>query len=159
MASRGNLTFQDFSSYEAALQRIVAFVSEVRHMPMTAEEIDITMKFAGPTTIRGPLFLLLEPLDSHPWLDGIEKVIEDCASLRCLREAVYVCSKGTLSLITDISLLDLRPLLSKRRYAMLSPEQKVNLEKLVLDAVCQKQPDTLLVMCKDEVRPPSRNID
>lgn len=112
------------------------------------EEIDITVQLAGPMTMGGPFIFLLEPLDSHPWADGIEKVIKVCASLRCLQETVYACSKDKLRLMTGISLLNLWPFLLRRSYADLTLEQKVDVQNLVLDAVCQKRPDILLIMCK-----------
>ena len=34
---------------------------------MTMHEFDITMNFAGPFRTGGTMFLLLQPLDNHPW--------------------------------------------------------------------------------------------
>ena len=97
------------------------------------------------------MFLLLQPLDNHPWSQGANAVIEQCATLRCLREGVNVCSRGALDLLSDISLLDLWPCFSKAEYAVLTPEERNQLDKLVLEAICLKQPEILLIHCIKKV--------
>ena len=113
------------------------------------------MDFAGPMTLGGLMILLLRPLEDHPWSKGTTEVIEECATWRCLKEALYICS---LDLITDVSVMDLQPFLSETSYKTLTEIQRQELNQLVFDAIRAKKPDTLLVLSLGEVRAPWPNI-
>jgi hypothetical protein len=104
------------------------------------------MDLAGPITPGGPLFLLLQPLEDHPWSNGIAEVIEKCPTLWCLKEGVHACSRGDLSLVENVSVLDLRPFMPKSSYSQLSDPQRDELEELVFSVIRGKKPDTLLCM-------------
>lgn len=138
--------------YGVALRRIVDFVNRVRNEPLPEPDIGLTMDFAGPNTPGGLMILLLQPRDNHPWSRGITGVIEDCATYRCLREAVHICSAGTLNLVTDVSLLYLLPFLPKMSYKARTETKKKELDELVFDAIRSKMPDLLLVLSLSEVR-------
>lgn len=140
--------------YYTALQRIVNFVKRVRVKLISDSELKVTMEFAGPMTSGGPLFLLLQPLEDHPWLKGTTEVTEQCPTWCCLKEAVHICSAGSLNLITDVSVLDLRPFLSKKSYESLTEDQRYELDELVFNALRRKKPDTLLILSLGEVRVP-----
>ncbi|KAH8698145.1 hypothetical protein GQ44DRAFT_764828 [Phaeosphaeriaceae sp. PMI808] len=137
--------------YYAALQRIVKFVKQVRVKQISDSELKVTMEFAGPMMPGGLLFLLLQPRENHPWSKGTTEVIEQCPTWCCLKEAVYICSAGTLNLVTDVSVLDLGPFLSKESYERLTDDQKHKLNDLVFDAIRSKKPETLLVLTMGEI--------
>jgi hypothetical protein len=101
------------NDYYSALQRIVKYIVRVWVKPISVDEFKVTMEFAGPMSSGGPLLLVLQPREDHPRSKGTTEVIEQCPTWWCLKEAVYVCSTGTLNLITDVSVLDLLPFLSK----------------------------------------------
>jgi hypothetical protein len=95
------------------------------------------------------LFLLLQPLEEHLWSEGAIEVTEQCATWRCLKEAVGICS---LNLITDISVLNLQPFLSARGYHVLTEIQRHELDELVFDAIRSMKPHDLLGLFIGEVR-------
>jgi hypothetical protein len=117
---------------------------------MSEHEHSVTLELAQPITTGGPLFLLLQPLEDHPWQDGTAEVIEQCPTLWCLKEGVHACSHGGLDLIENVSVLDMRPFMSKSSYNRLTDFQRHELSELVFSAICSKKPDTLL--CMGDVR-------
>jgi hypothetical protein len=138
------------ADYSSALQRLSAFVKCVRSKPILEDEHNVTMDLAGPMTIGGPFFLLLQPLEDHPWSDGVAEVIERCPTLWCLKEGVHACSHGGLDMLEDVSVLDLRPFMPKSSYKLLTDPQRHELGELVFSVICSKKPDTLL--CMGDVR-------
>jgi hypothetical protein len=143
-------TSSPLGDYSSALQRLFTFVKCVRSKPISEDEHHVTMNLAGPITTGGLFFFLLQPLEDHPWSDGIAEVVEQCPTLWCLKEGVHACSHGVLSLIEDVSVLDLRPFMPKSSYNRLTNLQRHPLGELVYSVTCSKKPDTLL--CMGDVR-------
>jgi hypothetical protein len=67
--------------YPKAFDRIVDYIHEIRRVPLSRDEIDVTRLFAGPCTSGGMLVILIEPLQGHPWNAGANAVITDCSTL------------------------------------------------------------------------------
>jgi hypothetical protein len=135
--------------YEASLHRLASFVKRLRAKPISDSELEVTMDFAGPMTQGGPLFMLIQPLEDHPWSEGTAEVIKQCPTWRSLKEALHICG---LYLIADVSALDIRPFLSETSYEILTETQRHELDELVFAAIRNKRPDTLLVLSTGEVR-------
>jgi hypothetical protein len=137
--------------YGSALQLIVKFAKKVRFKPISDDELAVTMEFAGPLTSGGPLFLLLQPLEDHPWSEGITGVIKQCPTWCCLKEAVYTCSAGTLNL-SNVSVLDLRPFFSASSDKQLTADEINQLSELVFVAIRSKKPDNILLLSMSKVK-------
>lgn len=138
-------------AYKSSLDNIVALVRDVRPQPVSADEYKVTMTLARPFKRGGLLVLLQEPLWNHPWAEGVDAVISRCATLTMLREGIWVASSGKLSLIDHVSVIDRWPLLPRARHTELErtkPEKMRRLDRLVLQAIRTKKPDTILCMGK-----------
>lgn len=132
-------------SYEQAFDQIVLFATKARgHIP--PNELAVTKTLAGPFNPGGLLILLLEPLLSHPWGEGVDRVIATCATLDSLNEGVQIASNGDLSLKDDVSVLDLCPFFAKEQYSTLDCDCKAALYNLVFSAIEAKEPEALLCM-------------
>lgn len=107
--SRVRIAPQISDTFVQLFQKIVTYAGELRNHRIPDEEIDCTRQLAGPFTRGGLIILLIEPRAHHPWGAGIHRVILDCLTLRALEEGVRIGSNETLSLIDDVSVLDLRP--------------------------------------------------
>ncbi|KAF2870185.1 hypothetical protein BDV95DRAFT_619974 [Massariosphaeria phaeospora] len=132
-------------TYEQAFDDLEFFAGKLRGNNIFTDESDCTRKLAGPFSRGGLLILLLEPRWNHPWVEGVEAVIESCATLQALEEGVEIGSRGTLNLLNDVSLIDLWPFL----HSQIRPEDestKQKLQSLVFTAIEAKEPDVLLCM-------------
>lgn len=138
------------NEYKAAFQDIVRFVKEYRKHTITEQELEVTEALAAPFTQGGLLIILLEPRARHPWTLGVYSVIQDCRSLRVLEEGLKFVSQGLLSLTNGVSLLDLRPFLTKNCYPDLDSQIWERLYDIVYEAIKAKNPDALL--CMGDVR-------
>lgn len=144
--SRVRIAPQISDTFVQLFQKIVTYAGELRNHRIPDEEIDCTRQLAGPFTRGGLIILLIEPRAHHPWGAGIHRVILDCLTLRALEEGVRIGSNETLSLIDDVSVLDLRPFIWSGLRNKLQEDQLVQLYDLVFEAICAKRPDTVLCM-------------
>lgn len=151
--SRVTIAPQISDIFEELFQKIVTYASELRNHRISDEEVDCTRQLAGPFSRGGLLILLIEPREHHPWQTGIHRVILDCRTLRALEEGVRIGSNETLSLIDDVSVLDLRPFVWNKLRNKLQEDQLVKLYDLVFEAICAKRPDTILCMGNVSFRP------
>jgi hypothetical protein len=133
------------STYEQVFGKLVLFAEKARGDIIPPNELDVTKTLAKPFSHGGLLILLLEPRRYHPWDSGVDAVISDCKSLESLAEGVQIGSKGTLSLIDNVSVMDLRPFLVKKHH-VLGDDKWEELYDLVFSAVKAKRPDVLLCM-------------
>jgi hypothetical protein len=137
------------SEYKSSFNRIVELIRNLRHLPVSPDELDVTEKLAGPFTSGGLFVLLQEPLWEHPWEKGVEAVISECPALDILREGIWATSDGTLSLIDNVSVLDRWPLLNCHEAHMESNRYEMDtLDTLVIQAIQIKRPDVILCMGK-----------
>lgn len=135
-------------SYAKAFRQIVSYVRVIRKQPLSAAEIDVTRCLAGPFDMGGLLIILQEPLQEHPWSEGVSAVISSCPTLDALREGVLIGSNGSLSLLHHISILDIRAFISKQANYSLTEDQREKLYSLVIAAIEAKRPDVVLCMGK-----------
>ncbi|KAL4806213.1 hypothetical protein BDV18DRAFT_160282 [Aspergillus unguis] len=129
-----------------AFQEITAYAALLRPGPIPGAEIAVTRALAEPFTPGGLVILLLEPRADHPWEDGVHTVVEECLTLDVLREFIEESSGGEISMIEDVSVVDLRPYIDKDLREDLSTEELWELYDLVYDFICAKQPDVILAM-------------
>jgi hypothetical protein len=146
-SSLGNITLESESrsTYEQVFGKLVLFAEKARGDLIPPNELAVTKTLAKPFSQGGLLILLLEPRPYHPWDRGVDAVISDCKTLGSLAEGVQIGSKGTLSLINDVSVIDLRPFLVKEHH-VLGDDKWEELYDLVFSAVKAKWPDVLLCM-------------
>jgi hypothetical protein len=140
-------------------QKIVSYAGELRNHRIPDEEIDGTRQLAGPFSRGGLLILLIEPREHHPWQAGIHRVILQCLTLRALEEGVRIGSNEALSLIDDVSVLDLRPFIWSGLRNRLQEDQLIQLYGLVFEAIRAKRPDTILCMGKVSFSPYFERIE
>ncbi|KAK4062640.1 hypothetical protein Purlil1_14203 [Purpureocillium lilacinum] len=136
------------SGYRTIFERVIARVGRVRHA--SEAEKRITRQFSRPYTQGGLLVLLLQPRSSHPWDDGADAVISDCATLDSLNEGLRLCHLRGIG--RDVSVLDLWPLLPPAFTNGMSTETLDEIASLVLAAVGQKRPDCILSMGQESGR-------
>ncbi|KAF2181006.1 hypothetical protein K469DRAFT_692522 [Zopfia rhizophila CBS 207.26] len=144
--SNVTLGLEAANTYEQAFDKIVLFAEKARGYRIQPDELAVTKNFAGPFTHGGLFILLLEPRPYHPWSEGVNAVISNCDSLDSLNEAVQIGSKRALSLINDVSVIDLRPFLVKAHHPTLRGDEWEELYDLIFSAIKAKQPDVLLCM-------------
>ncbi|KAL4800251.1 hypothetical protein BDV19DRAFT_384610 [Aspergillus venezuelensis] len=138
----------DQNEIEAAFDNITSHVRTLRPgLPFS--EVNVTKDLARPFKPGGIVFFLLEPLDTHPWDDGVEAVISDCPTLESLAEGVYLTSGGKLKLIDDVTVLDLRAFVSKSVKRCLLHRELERLYELVFEFLYVKRPDVILGMGYD----------
>ncbi|KAJ5284690.1 hypothetical protein N7497_000016 [Penicillium chrysogenum] len=140
------LSSHDNHAYAKSFHDIVSYICEIRDEALSRAEIDVTKSFAGPFTSGGLLAILLEPRQGHPWCDGANDVISHCPSLSALHEGFHVTSNGILSILHGVSLLDLRPFISKFQNGRLEDHVREKLYDLVIKAMDAKKPDVILCM-------------
>jgi hypothetical protein len=138
------------SNYRYAFDKIITFTNDnIRILP--ENEIKVTRAFAGPFTPGGLLVLMQEPLASHPWAEGRDKVISTCPSLDALREAVLNVSSGEQCITKNVSVIDRWPFLHKSLHEKLEKTREDEMrayDRLVLAAIRAKQPEVILCMGK-----------
>lgn len=103
-----------YDSYGAAWLLFDHRLSLRSFAPFIYAEIDVTRCLAGPFDTGGLLIILQEPLQKHLWSEGANAVISSCPTLDALREGVLIGSNGSFSLLHHISILDIRPFISKQ---------------------------------------------
>ncbi|KAJ5544143.1 hypothetical protein N7494_005422 [Penicillium frequentans] len=130
-------------SYAKQYHNIVSYACEIRRQSPSKAELDVTKALAGPFITGGLLVILLEPLQTHPWLEGSKA---KCATLSALEEGISVSSGGKLSLCNHVSVLDLRPFICKELNNNIGDHQREKLLALVLEAINAKMPDVTLCM-------------
>ena len=134
------------ASYKKAFNDLVAFAEGVRDSEIPAAELDVTTRLAGPFTSGGLLVLLQEPQRWHPWDEGVEGVIADCKPLELVETGIDVASRGALSMTTNVSVLDSRPLLVRKEHPHVRLDEWWELNRLVARAIEAKRPDVILCM-------------
>ncbi|KAL3455389.1 hypothetical protein BJX64DRAFT_272470 [Aspergillus heterothallicus] len=152
--SRLAIRSETADSYNPILQTFETITGYARKLrgDISRDEITVTKQPASPFTAGGVVILLQEPLANHPWSRGINRVISDCPTLDALEEGVQLCSQGTLSLATGVSLIDVRPFISKTDKVGLSDAGLQELYRLVGQFIIRKQPHTVLCMGRDAQR-------
>lgn len=139
-------------SYEGVFESIINFATALRpSKPLSSDERKIARTLAGPFTQGGLLVLLQEPRANHPWAQGVDWVISDCASLAILREGLQTVSSGELSITTNVSVIDRWPFLHQKLHSDLdktAPEDMATLDSMVFNAIRAKKPDVILCMGK-----------
>ncbi|UNI22808.1 hypothetical protein JDV02_008662 [Purpureocillium takamizusanense] len=57
----------------------------------------------------GIVVVLRQPRDDHPFHEGIDAVIDDCARLRALDDVFRNDSRGSIDIRKHVSIIDLLP--------------------------------------------------
>ena len=116
------------------------------------DEIRVTSELAGPVWSGGIAVALQQPRDNHPFKQGTEAVIQNCATLAALDELFLVVSCGTLNLRSHVSVIDLLPYLpevdTRERDPATLDLMKSTFQTSV-DAFCAKEPD--VVLCSGKI--------
>jgi hypothetical protein len=142
-----SVTHNATSEYKSSFNRIVELIRNLRDLPVSPDELEVTEKLAGPFTSGGLFVLLQEPLEKHPWEKGADAVVSECPALDILREGIRAASDRTLNLIPDVSVLDRWPLLSRKcRNGLMNSNEMERLDELVIQAIQIKRPDVILCM-------------
>lgn len=147
--SRVTLDPEGADTYKQAFDKLVSFAEKIRRKSISSDELLVTKQLAGPFTPGGLLVLLQEPLQYHDWGKGVDFVIADCNTLDSLDEGIRIGSEGKLGLNNGVSVLDLRPFLSREKHSRIQdPCTWEELYGLVFSAIEAKQPRVLLCMGK-----------
>lgn len=123
-----------------------------RLLGRSAAEIDVTAKLAGPSTRGGIAVALQQPRETHPFDEGLDAVIDDCATLAALDELFVTASGGKLSIRTNVSVIDLLPFISQTEMNRMTNEELRASFSASANAFCEKQPD--VVLCAGKFRLP-----
>lgn len=142
------------ANYDDAFNLLTDFAEHARRVEIPAAEYSVTSTLAGPFEKGGLLVLLQEPLLHHPWGKGVDAVINGCATLSCLDEALQIVSSGDLSLTDGVSLLDVRAFIPKELNKILLEADREELYEWITEAVYAKQPDVILCMGKVRLSSP-----
>ena len=134
------------NSYSEAFHDIISYIRQIRRKPLSDAEINVTKSLAEPFTCGGLLVILQEPLQEHPWHKGANVVISECPTLSSLREGLRIGSNDILCLLHHVSVLDLRPFISKEQNYRIQGYQRERLYKLLIAAINAKKPDVILCM-------------
>ena len=147
LAGRPDLTLEPkvASAYERAFGSLLLGAEKFRPR-ISPKERSVTKQLASPFTLGGLLVLLTQPRPHHPWDNGIDHVIADCATLDALNEGIQIGSEGKLCLKNGVSVLDLRPCLPQTFHHNLDEENWRELYDLVFSAIEEKRPDVILCM-------------
>ncbi|KAL2819392.1 hypothetical protein BJX63DRAFT_428616 [Aspergillus granulosus] len=127
-------------------EEIITYASSLRGSAIPEKEVEVTKQLASPFSPSGALFILQEPRNKHPWRQGVDAVISDCPTLDALEEGVQIGSEGTLSLVRNISVIDLRPFICPDVKNKSSRAELETLYSLVLKFIRAKQPDAVLCL-------------
>ncbi|KAG5943443.1 hypothetical protein E4U53_007051 [Claviceps sorghi] len=139
-------------TFEECFDEVIQEAREIRKEmdPVLSEaEIKITKKLASPFEPGGLLVLGLQPKENHPWDEGFENVIEKCATLDSVNEALRLYG---MDLRKDVSLLDTWACLPKKvteKLQRVQPKRKDYFRALVLAAIDAKKPDCILCLGQD----------
>jgi hypothetical protein len=136
----------NLQSYSEAFHNIISCIRQIRSIPLSDAEFNVTRSLAGPFTCGGLLVILQEPLQRHPWHKGANAVISECSTLSSLREGLQIGSNGILCLLHHVSVLDLRPFISKEQNTLIRGCQHDKLYKFLIAAIDAKKPDVILCM-------------
>ncbi|KAL2826942.1 hypothetical protein BJY01DRAFT_255839 [Aspergillus pseudoustus] len=134
---------------DSVFEKISRHAGSIRNSPITADEFQATKQLASPFSPGGALFLLQDPRKDHPWSQGVAAVISDCPTLAALEEGARIASEGKLSLVKDISVLDLRPFISPEVRQEVRHADIEGLYSLVVEFICAKRPDVVLCLGRD----------
>lgn len=144
--SQLELHSSDLQTYGETFHHIVAYIRQIRRTPLSDAEIDVTESLAGPFTCGGLLVILQEPLQSHPWHKGTDAVVSECPTFCALREGLQIGLQGSLTVLHHVSVLDLRPFISKEQNTLIEVCQREKLYSLLMRAIDAKRPDVILCM-------------
>jgi hypothetical protein len=123
------------------------------HREISEPEVSVTQQFAGPGYTGGISFLLLQPSNHHPYWEGQDTVILDCATLTVLDEGLKSVTCGSMGLGSPaVSLIDSAPYI--RPDDRVSDEYKYNMRKSTIRVIREKKPDVVVCMWKDTGRKP-----
>ncbi|KAH6695343.1 hypothetical protein F5X68DRAFT_198300 [Plectosphaerella plurivora] len=115
-----------------------------RELNRSRAEIDVTAKLAGPSTRGGIAVALQQPRDKHPFENGLDAVINDCATLAIVDELFMTASAGTLSIRKNVSVVDLLPYISKTQMNQMEGQELTESFATARDVFFEKQPDVIL---------------
>ncbi|QPG95507.1 hypothetical protein C2857_000998 [Epichloe festucae Fl1] len=117
--------------------------SRGRELERPREEIEVTVKLAGPTVTGGIAITLQQPRRKHPFGQGIDQVIKDCETLRALEDVFSVASCGSLNIKDHIAVVDLLPFTPDKIDNMSHASLRSSVQPSV-QAICEKQPSVLV---------------
>jgi hypothetical protein len=110
----------------------------------TAERA-VTAELAGPQSIGGIAVVLQQPRHDHCFELGTKAVIEDCATLRALEDVFSMVSQGSLTLLHDISVIDLLPYITNKDWELMNKKEEIERAfKVAQWALGAKEPDVVL---------------
>lgn len=136
------------SDYTEAFYQLTHLVQEFHKTPFSEDELNVTLALAEPLRKGGLLVILQDPLENHPWTDGVYAVIEQCNTLSCLEEGLRIVSEDHASLAYNVSLLDIRPFMDANRFADLSSIQRKRYFDAVIAMIYTKAPEAILCLSK-----------
>lgn len=110
----------------------------------SAAEIAVTKKLAGPGTEGGITVALQQPRSQHPYDKGVDAVIQDCNTLAALDELFLAASCGTLSIRTNVSVIDLMQYIPESTMMDMTDNELREACAVTRDVFCQKEPDVVL---------------
>ena len=84
-----------------------------RSLKRSHDEIKVTSQLAGPAIKGGIAVVLQQPRHNHPFEKGLSAVIEDCETLYALDDVFSAVSRESLSIRTNITVVDLLPYISR----------------------------------------------
>ncbi|GAB0134141.1 hypothetical protein EsDP_00002524 [Epichloe bromicola] len=117
--------------------------SRGRELKRPRDEIEVTAQLAGPAVTGGIAITLQQPRRKHPFGEGIDRVIEDCETLRAVADVFAVASCGSLNIKDHIAVVDLLPFVPERIGGMSHASLRSSVQPSV-QAICDKQPGVLV---------------
>ncbi|KAH6668543.1 hypothetical protein B0J14DRAFT_169192 [Halenospora varia] len=80
--------------------------------PINISELNFALDLAGPDTTGGILVLLLQPLETQMYKNGFIADVDDCKTLKAIRQLVSLAS-NQLSGLDNVSVFDMLPFLTE----------------------------------------------
>lgn len=134
---------RNFSS-EYTKSHLSILKTEGKIRGLSAAERAVTVELAGPSSKGGIAVVLQQPRDDHPFEDGTKAVIEDCPTLCALEDVFFVMSRRRLSLLRDISVVDLLPYTTNDDWEGMSTQEKNSTFQVSQWVIGAKEPDVVL---------------
>ncbi|KAK5215541.1 hypothetical protein LTR96_011099 [Exophiala xenobiotica] len=116
------------------------------------EEIDFTAWQSEPVSTGGPMAMLQQPADKHPYHRGRESTFQSCATLVALDACFKFASSGTMGL-DNVTVVDDLPYTRKKDTT--TPDYRRAIRSQVLNIILAKRPSVLLCMSQEREESPS----